>query len=128
MNSPTVKTYIVNFVATGVNLAALNQYLYDSSDIIAFWNYIPLVYCVKSHLDATTLMYKLSSFFPHRTFLIAEINKENLNGMLPQPAWDWFYLEHHEKHRPPAPIGGLLSLDPRHLGGGLLGDLGRSKR
>jgi hypothetical protein len=45
-----VKIYSINFWAEGTNVAALQQYLYDSADIIAYWNYVPLVYCVKSKL------------------------------------------------------------------------------
>jgi hypothetical protein len=113
MNNGGVKVYIVTFGVMDVNIAALNQYLFDSSDIIAFWNYVPLVYCVKSRATATDLAVKLTPFFPRGTFFIAEINPGNVNGILPKPAWDWFYLPHHEKHRapvPPAPpFGGLGS-------------------
>jgi hypothetical protein len=102
MTDPTVRVYIIAFAARDVNLAALNQYVFDSADIIAYWNYVPLVYCVKSRLSATELTLKLQPFFPHGTYLIAEINRDNMNGVLPQPAWEWFYLAHHEKHRAPA--------------------------
>jgi hypothetical protein len=102
-----VRVYIITFGVSGVNLAALNQYLYDSADIIAFWNYVPLVYCVKSRATATHLSAKLAPFFPNGTYMVAEINRYNLNGVLPKPAWDWFYLEHHEKHQPPALTAGL---------------------
>jgi hypothetical protein len=100
-----------SFFAEGVNLGALQQYLHDSADIVAYWNYIPLVYCIKSRLTATELTYKLRPFLP-QGYMVAEINPQNLNGVLP-PAWDWFYLNHHEKNRPPAPpsLGlGRLSL------------------
>src|SRR5947209_308803 len=103
MNAPGVKVYIVTFFAADVNLAALNQYLFDSSEIIAFWNYVPLVYCVKSRLTATALALKLRPFFPRGDYFIAEVNPQNMDGLLPQAAWEWFYLDHHEKHRPPAP-------------------------
>ena len=109
MSNGDVKVYIITFGVMDVNMAALNQYLFDSSDIIAFWNYVPLVYCVKSRTTATELAVKLTPFFPHGTFFIAEVNRQNLNGMLPQPAWDWFYLEHHEKHKPPALTAGAGS-------------------
>ena len=106
-----------------MNLSAFTQYLYDSVDIVAFWNYIPLVYCVKSHLSATELANKLRSFFPQPvqwplgSFMIAEINVRNLNGVLPKEAWGWFYLPHHEKTRPPytqyglGGLGGLVGLE-----------------
>jgi hypothetical protein len=97
-----VKVYCITFGVLDVNLGALQQYLYDSTDIIAFWNYIPLVYCIKTRLLASDLILKLRPFFPHGTFMVAEVNPNNLNGILPQEAWHWFYLNHHEKTHPPA--------------------------
>jgi hypothetical protein len=102
MSDPGVKVYIITFGVKDVNLAALNQYLFDSADIIAFWNYVPLVYCVKSRLTATTLTLKLRPFFPQETYFVAEINPKNVDGLLPLAAWEWFYLDHHDKHRAPA--------------------------
>jgi hypothetical protein len=110
MSNGDIKIYIINFTAAGVNLAALNQYLYDSADIIAFWNYVPLVYCVKSRSSATELSTKLRAFFPALNYFVAEINPHNLDGLLPKVAWEWFYLDHHEKHRPPALTLGLGGL------------------
>ncbi len=129
MSNGDVKVYIITFGVMGVNLAALNQYLFDSSDIIAFWNYVPLVYCVKSRATAAVLTVKLAPFFPSGTFFIAEINRYNINGILPKPAWDWFYLDHHEKHRPPALTAGigntLISFgSPATSEGGIAGVLG----
>jgi hypothetical protein len=106
MNSSPPKVYILNFWAEGVNLDALQQYLHDSVDVIAYWNYIPLVYCIKSRLTATDLSAKLAPFFPHH-FMIAEINEWNTDGKMSAAAWDWFYLAHHDKVRPPAPVAGL---------------------
>src|SRR5947208_1909349 len=95
------KTYLINFYAPDVNLWALTRYLHDSRDIIAYWNYIPLVYCIKSYLSAQELANKLRPYFPS-SFVIAEINPGNLNGFLPHEAWSWFYMDHHEK-RPEIP-------------------------
>jgi hypothetical protein len=86
----------------------LNRYLHDSRDIIAYWNYIPLVYCVKSYLSATELGAKLQPFFPFGSFMIAEINAHNMNGILPQEAWSWFYMDHHEKRTFPPSLGGIF--------------------
>lgn len=121
MSNGDIKIYIINFQATGVNLPALNQYLFDSSDIIAFWNYVPLVYCVKSRATATVLSHKLRPFFPSGTYMIAEINPLNMDGSLPPPAWDWFYLSHHEKHRPPALTLGLAPYSALTASSSLLG-------
>lgn len=102
-----VRVYIINGTFAQVNIPAFAQYLYDSADIIAYWNYIPLVYCVKSRLTATELAQKLMSFFYPAHFLIGEVNAQNLNGILPPDAWQWFYLEHHEKIRAPQPTPAL---------------------
>jgi hypothetical protein len=101
LNAPQLKTYILVFKQKGVNLAALVQYLHDSVDIAGYWNYIPLVFCVKSHLSADSLQVKLDPFFPSKTYFIGEINYPNVDGMLPESAWEWFKLDHHEKVRPP---------------------------
>jgi hypothetical protein len=101
-------TYIINFFATDVNLVALTRYLHDSRDIVAYWNYIPLVFCVKSYLSSEELTERLRPYFPY-PFMIAEINEHNLNGFLPREAWSWFYMEHHVKHELPSEIG-LLGL------------------
>lgn len=114
MTDPSVKTYCITFGVIGVNLNALAQYLFDSVDILAFWNYVPLFYCVKSRLSATELTFKMQSFFPNGGFMIAELNPLNMNGVLPEEAWRWFYLEHHEKTRAPALpyVTGLLPYLP----------------
>jgi hypothetical protein len=99
MSDPTVKTYCINFsLSADLNLAAFVQYLFDSADVLAFWNYIPLVYCVKSRLNATQLTQKLQAFFPPSSnFMVVEIKPYNMNGRLMQEAWNWFYLDHHVK-------------------------------
>jgi hypothetical protein len=117
-NAPPIKAYILNFWTDGVNIGSLQQYLHDSVDVIAYWNYIPLVYCIKSRLNALELKLKLASFFPNGGFMIAEINIWNMDGSLVGPAWDWFYLDHHDKIRPPAPVAGLGLGLGSILGGG----------
>jgi hypothetical protein len=89
-------TYIINFFAEGVNIWGLTRYLHDSRDIIAYWNYIPLVYCVKTYLTSLELTERLRPYLPGQ-FMIAEINEFNINGILPREAWSWFYADHHEK-------------------------------
>jgi hypothetical protein len=101
LSTSPLKIYIIVFTADQVNLAALVQYLHDSVDVAAYWNYIPLVFCIKSNLGADALLDKLTPFFPSNNFMIAEINDSNTQGILPEGAWDWFSLEHHQKVRPP---------------------------
>src|SRR6516225_2918655 len=104
-------TYIINFFAEGVNIWTLTQYLHENREIIAYWNYIPLVFCVKTYLSSQELTERLQPYFP-RPFMIAEINEQNINGRLPQEAWSWFYMDHHEKQALPSVIGGLAYPGP----------------
>ena len=87
------KIYILTFDALNVNLRALEQYMRDSTDIIGHWNYIPLVYCVKSHLSSRDLALKIHSFIVNGNFALMEINKVNIDGRLPFDAWNWFYQD-----------------------------------
>lgn len=97
------KIYILNFKAEGVNLAALHQYLTDSVDVLGFWNYIPLVYCLKSNLTAAQLQPKFKPFFPFG-FMIGELNQFNLNGALtPAEQWSWFYSKPQPRTGYPIP-------------------------
>jgi hypothetical protein len=116
-----VKVYSINFFGQNVNLAALHQYLSDSADILGFWNYIPLVYCVKARLSATDLSAKLVPFFP-LGFIVAEIDVKNLNGrLIATDAWNWFYEPAREKLSPFA-----LPPQPPPYHQGLLGFLPKS--
>lgn len=114
MTAP-IRVYSINFWAEDVNIVSFARYLYDSADIIAYWNYIPLVYCVKSKLSSTELAVKLGDFLPPAKFMVSEINILNLNGSLPFAAWEWFYLEHHEKTNPPHPGYHLSSVQALSL-------------
>ncbi len=85
------RIYSINFAAAGVNIEAFNRYLTDSKDIEGFWNYIDCVYFVKSRLTAKELALKISPFFNHETFIVAETNPKNVDGMMPPVSWEWFY-------------------------------------
>lgn len=106
---PNIKAYMLYGVYHGMNQRALEQYITDSVDILAFWNHVPLMYIVKSRLGAAILTQKFYPFFEGRLFIVAEINTENVAGWLPPAAWEWF--------RTPAPP----TKNPRPAQGGLLG-------
>lgn len=88
---PPLRTYVINFDASHTNLQAFHRYLSESREIARFLNYIPLSYFVKTHLTAQMLQERVQDFVPLGFIVIAEVNPFNLNGRLPQQAWDWFY-------------------------------------
>jgi hypothetical protein len=106
-----VKIYMVCFtVDANTNLPVLHQYLTDSIDVLGYWNYVPLIYCVKTRLTATALSLKLAPFFSSG-YVVAEINPQNLNGRLvPKAAWEWFYESPAEKTAGLFGMAGLLGL------------------
>ena len=106
------KTYILVLAGDGVNLGALGQYLNDSEYISGFWNYLPFVFCIKSSLSASDLTKKLNPFFNSTFFMVSEINKYNMNGWMPQAAWDWFHLPPMPKGATIPSASGLLNFKP----------------
>jgi hypothetical protein len=105
------KIYIVNFIATNVNFGAFHQYINDSVEILAYWNYIPGVYCLKSRLDAMTLRDKLRPFLPD-SMMVVEINTANMNGyMSTAEVWEWFSAPAPER-KPSLPANLLAALGP----------------
>ena len=106
MSTQDVNIYLITFFhPNGGQIAfAVNQYLLDSVDILGFWNYIPLVYGVKTKLNAAELTQKLASIMQGGHFLVTRIDPYDINGRLPPPAWSWFYSPPTEPgNRPAAP-------------------------
>jgi len=96
------RLYLIVFDATKNPdvLGALHRYIMDSRDFVGYWNYIPLVYIVKSYESMSVLREKLRYILTGGKFLIVEISSRTIDGLMPREAWDWFYYSH-----------GQLSLD-----------------
>jgi hypothetical protein len=96
------RLYILVFDATRNPevTGALHRYIMDSKDFVGYWNYIPLVYIVKSYETISVLREKLRYILTGGGFLLAEISSSNIDGLMPREAWDWFHYSH-----------GQLSLD-----------------
>lgn len=94
-----VRTYLLAFnqFDAKINLASLERYLLDSVEILGYWNHLPYIFFVKSRLLATDIAARLNSFFPGSVFMLVEVNANNMNGIMPQPAWQWFYADHSVK-------------------------------
>jgi hypothetical protein len=89
------KTYIVALSPPlGGETFRIENFVRQDPMILAYWNYLPLVYCVKTDASADQLASKLRSVLPVGYFLVAEIDQANMNGALPREAWDWFKTDH----------------------------------
>ncbi|QND58218.1 hypothetical protein [Mesorhizobium huakuii] len=109
----TIKVYIVNFDATEITqpqlyfrLGSMNQFCVGDPDVIAYWNYIPLLYMLKSRQSAATLARKLVPILGDR-FLIAAIDPFNIDGQMLPAAWDWLYFDHEAAAKSKL-LGGML--------------------
>ncbi|MER9170412.1 hypothetical protein NKI12_24125 [Mesorhizobium australicum] len=115
MTDDDLKVYILNFQASEmpgysddhISLEAMERfhlYLRDSYDIAAYWNYIPLLYMVKTTISARELAERFRPFLGSR-FLVGRIDKQDVDGQLPAEAWEWIYYPHQEKSKL---AGGML--------------------
>jgi hypothetical protein len=88
---------MINFFAPSASWeemqSALHDFLYTApTPILAYWSYVPLTYCVKSYASSKELSERMRNFFPSTSaYIIAEINNQNIDGLLPKEAWNWFY-------------------------------------
>jgi hypothetical protein len=103
LQARVVKTYVITFGVVDANLPGLEHFILHDPIIRAYWNHIPLVYCVKTLASASEVAQRIGPFFPRGTFFIAEVNPLNIDGSLPALAWDWFYAP-----LPPPREGGVL--------------------
>lgn len=104
-----INCFLIYGLYEGVNVPALQRYLVDSFDILAYWNHLPLIYIVKTRLSVSELTAKLMPFFPNKLFLVAEIDTQNVNGFLPAASWEWFRTPAPPyKAPPPKPLLGNL--------------------
>lgn len=97
-----IRIYIITFFSGNVNIDAMNKIITGSPYFSSYWNYLPLVYCVKSTYPANEIRAHLDLAFIGGNFMIAEINPHNLDGRLAQEAWDWFYKNDAPKSLAPS--------------------------
>lgn len=88
-----VRTYVLNFFQPDPNwkLQTLDNYIRESKAFIGWHNHLPLVYFVMSRLSADEITQRLIPILGGANFIVAEINRFNLNGQMPPKSWDWFY-------------------------------------
>lgn len=106
-----VHCYAVYGEFDGVNVAALRQYILDSIDVLSFWNHLPGLFLIKTKVDLNVFAYKLGAFFGGKFFIVMQVNSNNVNGVLPLPAWEWFRIP-----APPNKMSGQSYPPPKLLG------------
>jgi hypothetical protein len=85
-----VYCYAIYGPSDGVNIGALRQYIVDSVDVLSFWNHLPFLYLIKTKVDLNTITHKLAPFYSGKFFIVMAIDPDNVNGILPMTAWEWF--------------------------------------
>ncbi|MBY3168699.1 hypothetical protein [Rhizobium laguerreae] len=114
-----LKTYIITFFAPQLSVENANRWIMSSPYVVSYWNYLPLIYCIKSGASVHELRVHFEPLFGFQNFLIAEINPYNLSGRLPPDAWSWFTQNHYQPppvfpgaQVPPNQPSGLPALPP----------------
>lgn len=113
-----VKTYIIVFYNPNLNIDHLNRWIVFSPYVISYWNYIPLVYCIKSTASVHELRVHMEPVLGLQNFMIAEVNAQNISGRLPVEAWSWFHQNPIPPKMPQLPPQPPLS--PRPFTPGIL--------
>ena len=86
------KVYVVVFAAKGLPVTPmqLNEFITNNKNIIRWWNYIPLCYVFISNMNSSDLTDMFGKFLENLSadFILAEIDVENVEGWLPDDAWE----------------------------------------
>lgn len=85
-----IKTYSIVFFNPNLNVEHFNRWILYSPYVLSYWNYLPLVYFVKSRSTVHELRVHIEPVLGMQNFIIAEIVTNNLSGRLPPEAWPWF--------------------------------------
>lgn len=115
MESNPFRLYVINFQVSSDhdrNLV-ISDFVRFHPFVYGYWNYIPLVYCIKSNKTASEIRAALENALPGGGYLVAEVNPQNIDGMLPKAAWEWFYTPPQPSAvnlPPPTPSKPLLGL------------------
>lgn len=84
------RAYILSFDRDDtVNYKKFHDQLIALPGIITWWHYIKSSYIIISQENANDLSAKVRMLVPNKSILIVEVDLKNMNGWLPQKAWDW---------------------------------------
>jgi hypothetical protein len=61
-----------------------------------WWNHIPHVFLISTGLDADAISDLIRPFMGRARFLVIEVQPEESEGALPEPAWRW--IQNRSRH------------------------------
>lgn len=85
-----IKAYIiyVNLNEFSGTVDQLNEFIVQNKNVLSWWNYIPSIYIVTSHLSAKELKESVMKFTGDGTdLLVLQIYGSNYSGLLSKGAW-----------------------------------------
>jgi hypothetical protein len=91
MTTRDVLTFMISSGAMLPSLRSIEFFVQTDHRILAYWNYLPGIYFVKSHYNAQELTHALVPVFGDLNHIVVEVNSEDMDGRLPPTAWRWFY-------------------------------------
>lgn len=112
--------YIIIFDYTQIQFetSEIHRYITTSPQVTDWWHYLPNVYIVSTGMTIQIMTQSMTRDFPGMRFFISRIDPSEVNGILPQKAWDWFKNKtqriFNTKPAAPSPNYELLDLLKAH--------------
>ena len=82
------KTYVLT-ITPRADIDEVERLVQTDPRIVAYWNYLPFVFCLKTEISAKELADLFADPAVHSLFVV-EIDPRNMHGRLPRGAWEWF--------------------------------------
>ncbi len=84
------RMYLIVFDLSTIATTAVRQLLKRNRNVFhRWWNHLPFAFLVVSDQTAEQITDFVHERAAGAAFLIAEINPENANGVLPDTSWTW---------------------------------------
>ena len=91
--NPSFYFICADFSQGNLNPKAVHNFIRYCPLFSRWWNNIPLIWIVESAFSASQITSSLKDTFDGTNFLVAKIAPQQMDGFLPQYAWDWFSAE-----------------------------------
>ena len=90
MNALGARTYLITAGAL-FPVSDFEYFLKTDPHVLAYWNYLPGIYFVKSRASAQQLTLAVERLFAGLNYIVIQVNHFDMNGKLQKDAWQWFY-------------------------------------